>query len=92
MDECLQMIDEKKECLNDDILVQQVRLQLFIERMSRDALQSVARDSTRNTREPTPHHAGGLQLYSDLHEVRAQLLARPEIDGRLRRTHFFYRC
>ncbi|RFU30228.1 hypothetical protein B7463_g6109, partial [Scytalidium lignicola] len=33
MDECLQILDERKECPNDDILVQQVRLQLIVEKM-----------------------------------------------------------
>jgi hypothetical protein len=31
MDQCLQVLDERQECNNDRILVQQVRLQLIIE-------------------------------------------------------------
>ncbi|KAE8146579.1 hypothetical protein BDV25DRAFT_162216 [Aspergillus avenaceus] len=34
MDECLQVLEEQQECLNDDILVQQVRLQLIIDKLS----------------------------------------------------------
>ncbi|KAL4787633.1 hypothetical protein BJX76DRAFT_354113 [Aspergillus varians] len=32
LDECLSVLDEQKECLNDEILIQQVRLQLIAEK------------------------------------------------------------
>jgi hypothetical protein len=32
MDACLRILDEKNECPNDAILVQQVRLQMIVER------------------------------------------------------------
>lgn len=35
LDECLRMLDEKKECSNDEILVQQVRLQFIAEEAAR---------------------------------------------------------
>ena len=37
MDECLQILDERKECVTDEILVQQVRLQLIVERVTMDS-------------------------------------------------------
>ena len=36
MDECLQILDERQECATDEILVQQVRLQLLVERVNLD--------------------------------------------------------
>ena len=36
MDECLQILDEGQECATDEILVQQVRLQLLVDRVTRD--------------------------------------------------------
>ena len=36
MDECLQILDERQECATDEILVQQVRLQLLVERVTLD--------------------------------------------------------
>jgi hypothetical protein len=32
MEDCLTILDEKQECPNDAVLVQQVRLQLIVER------------------------------------------------------------
>ncbi|KAJ5692059.1 hypothetical protein N7462_001482 [Penicillium macrosclerotiorum] len=40
LDECLELLDKQKECLNDDILVQQVRLQLVVETVTQDSLHS----------------------------------------------------
>lgn len=34
MDECLHIIEERQECLTDEILVQQVPLQLIVERVT----------------------------------------------------------
>lgn len=34
MDECMQVLDERQECLNDNILVQQVRFQLINEKIN----------------------------------------------------------
>ncbi|RAK96591.1 Zn(II)2Cys6 transcription factor [Aspergillus ibericus CBS 121593] len=34
MDECLRQVDEQQECINDGILVQQVRLQLVMDKLS----------------------------------------------------------
>lgn len=36
MDECLRILDERQECATDEILVQQVRLQLLVERVTLD--------------------------------------------------------
>lgn len=34
MNECLQVVDERRERLTDEILVQQVRLQLIVEKVT----------------------------------------------------------
>ena len=38
MDECLQVLDESLECPTDEILVQQVRLQLVVEKATQVTL------------------------------------------------------
>ncbi|KAE8451746.1 hypothetical protein EG329_003203 [Mollisiaceae sp. DMI_Dod_QoI] len=75
MDECLQMLDERKECLNDEILVQQVRLQLIVEKMALSALHK-ATESTEHTREPPPLYLQNLQ--SQLQAIKIKLLAQPD--------------
>ena len=81
MDECLQILDERKECLNDEILVQQVRLQLILEKMTQGTLPDGAVEITEHTRETSFHPLE--TLHSRLHAIKTQLLDQPQIDGRL---------
>jgi hypothetical protein len=76
MEECLQVIDERKECPNDDILVQQVRLQLVVEKM---ALSS----SPNGGMESTEHSLYIENLRSQLLDIKANILARSEENGKL---------
>ncbi|KAK9243068.1 hypothetical protein V1506DRAFT_494407 [Lipomyces tetrasporus] len=48
LDECLQMLDETKECLNDESLVQQVRLQLIAEKAARSTSYDAGPEKTEN--------------------------------------------
>jgi len=81
MDECLQILNERKECSNDDILVQQVRLQLILETIAPGTLPDGEVESTEHIREtsfpPLEIH------HSQLHAIKTQLLSQPKIDGRL---------
>lgn len=80
MDECLQMIDEGKECLNDDVLVKQVRLQLMAERTVLDTLHDEAAGSIEHMKDPTPLRLE--MLYPKLQEYKTKLLAQPRSDSK----------
>jgi hypothetical protein len=81
MDESLQMLGQRKECYNDEILVQQVRLQLIVEQMARGTLHDGAMESIEHAREPL-----SLCLrtaHSQLQDIKTKLLAQPQTDGKL---------
>ncbi|KAJ5805371.1 Major facilitator superfamily domain general substrate transporter [Penicillium riverlandense] len=50
MDECLRVIDEAKECPNDEILVQQVRLQLVVEKVAENAAHALEFESIEHSK------------------------------------------
>ena len=81
MDEDLQMLDERKECPNDDILVQQVRLQVIVEKMALGTLHDGAMESTEHTREPPSLYLE--TLHSELQDIKTKLLVQPHTDGKL---------
>ncbi|MCJ1399412.1 hypothetical protein MMC11_002614 [Xylographa trunciseda] len=72
MDECLQMLDDRKECVNDETLVKQVRLQLIVEKMAPGTSHDRAMESTEQ-REPTSLYLG--DLHTQLQSVKTSLLA-----------------
>jgi hypothetical protein len=71
MDECLQVLDEEKECPNDHILVQQVRLQLVAEK-------AAALASNNNKGKSAEQRQTSLQhveiLHPELLEVKTNIL------------------
>lgn len=71
MEECLQILDDAKELPNDQILVQQVRLQLLIERKAGGAFNHGANISTE------------IELHSQLQDIKLQVLAQQQIDRKL---------
>ncbi|KAH6675190.1 hypothetical protein B0J14DRAFT_653379 [Halenospora varia] len=78
MDECLQVLYERKECFNDEILVQQVRLQLITERANRALLDDGILESAKGVTNPA---FLGLEIFqSQLHGVKNDLLAQPQTD------------
>lgn len=80
MDECLQVLDESKECPNDEILVQQVRLQLIIEKMAIGIVYDVAMESPEHARDlPSLYFAA---VNAQLHDIKTKLLAQPQTDGK----------
>ena len=81
MDECLQMLDERKECLDDEILVQQVRLQLIAEKLALGTVYDGAIGRDEHTREPPSLYLENLR--SQLQDIRTKLLTQPETDGKL---------
>ena len=80
MDECLQVLGETKECPNDEILVQQVRLQLIIERMA----LCVSQDRAIKPMENEEYSSVYLQsLHSQLQDVKVDLLAGFQNNGKV---------
>ncbi|KAE9369122.1 hypothetical protein N431DRAFT_412898 [Stipitochalara longipes BDJ] len=71
MDECLQILDEAKECHNDLILVQLVRLQLIVEKLA-------ARMPHGGAIESSEYRGDGSSLHSQLQDIKLQLLAEPK--------------
>jgi hypothetical protein len=85
MDECLQVLDERKECPNDEILVQQVRLQLIVEKMALGTFHDPAIESPEHARAPLPLYLE--TVHAHLLDIKTKLLAQPQTDGKLLSTN-----
>ena len=81
MDECLQILDEQQECLTDELLVQQVRLQLIVEKVALGPWNDV------NSKAPLTFYVQA--LHSQLQEIRNELPRRSQGDGELLSTKYF---
>ena len=79
MDECLQVLDEAKECFSDGILVQQVRLQLITERVTRAIWDDGVLETTKRAVKPPSFCLEVFQ--SQLRNIKTELLAQPQTDG-----------
>lgn len=75
MDECLQSLDEGKEYPNDEILIQQVRLQLIVEKGNRGVSYDGALESTEHTESTSPYIEG---LRSRLEAMKISILAKSQ--------------
>lgn len=80
MDECLQILDEKKECSNDEILAQQVRLQLVVEKMALDMSCGGTAVSSSHTNSTSLYLES---LQSQLQDVKMSLPTRFQDNGEL---------
>jgi hypothetical protein len=81
MDECLQVLEEAKECLNDRILVQQVRLQLIAEKMAQAILHNGAMEYTKHKTELPPLYFQS--LHSQFQNNKSRILAETQADGKM---------
>jgi hypothetical protein len=81
MEECLQVLDEIKECPNDEILVQQVRLQLIVEKMALGTFHDAAMESPEHAREPPSLYLE--TVHTQFLDIKTKLLAQPQTDGKL---------
>ena len=90
MDECLQVLDEGKECLNDEMLVQQVRLRLVAERRNLSGSSDGAAEFIDH-KEATSSHSEAL---SEMEDLRTKILANPQTNGKLQSPliQYFYSC
>ena len=73
MDECLRILDEWKECPADEILVQQVRLQLIVEKaaLALGTWNDGAMESAEHVKMPLSFYLQA--LHSQLREVKNSL-------------------
>ena len=81
MDASLEMLEQKQECLNDEILVQQVRLQLIVEKTNLGIWHDETTENTEHTRAPPLFYFQGLQ--SQLQEIKNKLLYQSQQNGNL---------
>ena len=81
LDDCLQVLDERHECLTDKILVQQVRLQLIVEKVTRGTWNDVAMGTAEYRKAPLSFHLQA--LHSELQEVRSKLPLQFQRDGEM---------
>ncbi|KIM97022.1 hypothetical protein OIDMADRAFT_169794 [Oidiodendron maius Zn] len=75
MDECLQILRERKECPNDEILVELVQLQQIVEKLSMGALSDRAEESADYGHQTSLYRD---DLFSKLQGIKATLLAKSE--------------
>lgn len=78
MDDCLQVLDEKKECPNDHILVQQVRLQLITDKAAILASHNNKVESA-DQHQPSSQHVEILR--AELLKVKTDILQTPQAHG-----------
>jgi hypothetical protein len=60
LDECLQILDEQKECANDEILIQLVKMRLIIEK------NRTHQGWLNDTSDAARHAENGAALFSDM--------------------------
>jgi hypothetical protein len=80
MDECLSTLDERKECVNDGILVQQVRLQLIIEKMALAGSHDGVVEFIEQREPPSLHLES---LHSQFQGLKTAILAESQNNGKL---------
>jgi hypothetical protein len=85
MDECLQVLAERKECPNDEILIQQVRLQRAAEKIAASTTAK-AMESTDESGRLSTHPEG---LRAELQSLRTSLLSRFQNNGRVPYENLF---
>jgi hypothetical protein len=78
MDECLQILRERKECPNDEILVELVQLQQIVEKPYMGALSDRAEESSDYGHQTSLYRD---DLLSKLQGIKATLLAKSENNG-----------
>ena len=81
MDDCLQVLDDRQECLTDQILVQQVRLQLVIEKMALGICNDEALEIDEHKKAPFSFYLQA--LHSQLREFKNKLSPQLQCNGKL---------
>jgi hypothetical protein len=81
MNECLHVLDEGKQCPNDEILVQLVRLQLIAEKTNLSTVYDEALESIEHGSESPSLYPETFR--SQLQDIKTDLPDQPQIDGKL---------
>lgn len=87
MDECLRVLDETQECLTDEILVQQVRLQLIVEKVTLSTSYEGAMETAGDIKAPPSFYLRA--LHSQLQEVKTKLSPQSQRNGKLSPISYF---
>lgn len=87
MDECLQVLDETQECHTDEILVQQVRLQMIVEKVTLGTWYDGVIETAEHIRAPPSFYLQA--LHSQLQEVKNKLPPQSQRNGKLSFTNYF---
>ena len=90
LDECLEVLDERRECLTDEILVQQVRMQLIIEKVTRGNWSDGVPETAEHNKIPVSFYLQA--LHSQLEEVKTKIPPRLQGNGQLPSTNPFPIC
>ncbi len=86
MGECLQVLDERQECLNDEILVQQIRLQLIVEKANQGTWNDGATETSEHIKAPLSFYSQA--LHSQLQEIKNKLSPRLQRNGKLSSSNY----
>lgn len=87
MDECLQVLDERHECVNDEILVQQVRLQRIVEKVTLSTWYDGGMEAAEDIKPPPYFYLQALR--SQLQEVKNKLSPQSQCCGKLSSINYF---
>lgn len=87
MNEYLQVLDETQECLNDEILVQQVRLQLIVEKVTVGTWYDGVIETAEHIRAPPSFYLQA--LHSQLQEFKNKLSPQSQRNGKLSSIDYF---
>lgn len=82
MNECLQVLEQNPESFNDEVLVQQVRLQLILQKMALNTWFEETIDAAEDTRAPALFHVQRLQ--AQLQQVKTTFSPQIQRNGKFK--------
>ena len=85
MDECIRTLEEKQECPTDEVLVQQVRLQLIVEKVAQAPWYDGESENTGPIRAPPSFYLKAFQ--SQLQEVKRNFSPESYQNGKFSSTN-----
>jgi hypothetical protein len=88
MEECLQTLTEKQECPTDEVLVQQVRLQLIVDKVAQPPWHDGEIENAEPIRAPAAFYLKALQ--SQLQGEKSKLTPESQLNGKLSSANCFH--
>ena len=80
LEECVQVLQEQAECPEDEILVQQVRLQQLVEKVNQSMSHDGALDAATHTKVPPAFYIQA--LHTQLQEIKSKFSPPAQQDGK----------